>query len=292
MKSNPLLSPSHLKEILRGADLSLSKKKGQNFLIDGNVLGKIVDAAEIGPDDRVLEIGGGLGTLTMELCRRAGKVITVEWDRGLAKLLRTNCSAFKNLEVVEADILQIDLPSLVDSLRGGGAEVKVVANLPYSISGPLLVKLLESEAGFSSFVLMLQKEVGERIASPPGSKKYGALSVLAQMYGRPRAVAAVSRNCFYPRPRVDSVLLRIEVLPERAFPVADIALWKRVVRAAFGRRRKMLKNTLVQDRELGYTEPEIAKACGRAKIDPRLRAEQIPVKDFARLADALKKERS
>ncbi len=292
MKPNPLLSPSHLKVILRWADLYLLKKKGQNFLIDGNILGKIIDAAELTRKDRVLEIGGGLGTLTMELCRRAGKVAVVEWDRGLVKLLRRNCSTFKNLEVIEADILKVDLTSIVGSLRGKDSEVKVVANLPYSISGPLLVKLLESEAGFSSFVLMLQKEVGERITSPPGSKKYGALSVLSQMYGRPRAIASVSRNCFYPRPRVDSVLLRIEVLPKRAFPVADIALWERVVKAAFGRRRKMLKNTLVQDRELGYTEPEIVRACGRIKLDPHLRAEQIPVKDFARLADALQMERS
>lgn len=291
MKSNPLLSVSRLKELLAEERLSLSRKRGQNFLVDGNIMAKIISVAELSRDDGVLEIGPGPGALTRELCRRAGKVVAVEWDRGLVELLRRNCRRFRNLKIIQADMLKTDIAPIIDCLRGdGNAEnrLKVVANLPYSISGPVLVKLLESEAGFSVFVLMLQKEMGERITSPPGGKKYGVLSVLARMYARPQIVANVTRNCFYPRPRVDSVIVRFDILPERAFPVRDIGRWKKVVKAAFGHRRKTLKNALLQDEFAGCTEERIVEACARVNLDPGRRAEQLSVGDFAGLADSLK----
>lgn len=288
MSYNPLLSPGYLRDLLNKEGLSLKKSRGQNFLVDRNVVRKILRAACLSRDDAVLEIGPGPGGLTHELCRLAGKVVAVEWDRGLVRILREQASERDNLEIIQADFLKTDLTDLADRLRSGTTpptRLKVVANLPYSITGPLLVKLLESEIGFSILVLMVQKEVGERIVSPPGNKNYGRLSVLCRTYSELEIIAPVSRNSFFPRPMVDSVIVRFKVYPSSESPIADPALWKNLVRAAFAQRRKMLKNTLAADQQLGYSEDQIVAACLRAGIDPKRRAEQLSVEDFVRLAN-------
>ena len=199
-------------------------------------------------------------------------------------------SEYDNLEIIQEDFLKTDLAVLADSLRRGSPPLtglKVVANLPYSITGPLLVKLLESEIGFNTLVLMVQKEVGERIVSPPGSKRYGRLSVLCCTYCEVEIVSFVSRNCFFPRPGVDSVILKFKVRSPAEYPIADPDLWRNLVRAAFAQRRKMLKNTLVADHQLGYSEDQIIAACLRVGIDPKGRGEQLSVGDYIRLANIL-----
>ncbi|HDL63860.1 MAG TPA: ribosomal RNA small subunit methyltransferase A, partial [Proteobacteria bacterium] len=290
MNDNPLFSPVYLKDILLKEGIFARRSRGQNFLIDRNVADKILRAADLSDADTVLEIGPGPGALTLELCRLAGKVVTVEWDRGLVRILREQANEYDNLEIIQADFLKTDLPALADNLRNEKTlrtGLKVVANLPYSITGPLLVKLLESEIGFSILVLMVQKEVGERIVSPPGNKKYGRLSVLCRTYSEVEIISQVSRNSFFPRPGVDSVILRFKIYPAGKSSIVDPARWKNLVRAAFAQRRKMLKNTLAADRQLGYSEDQIIAACHRVEIDPRGRAEQLSVKNFIQLANAL-----
>ncbi|MDP8214873.1 MAG: 16S rRNA (adenine(1518)-N(6)/adenine(1519)-N(6))-dimethyltransferase RsmA [Candidatus Euphemobacter frigidus] len=291
MTENFLSSPGYIRDLLKKEGLFLKRSRGQNFLVDRNVAKKILRTAELSRDDVVLEIGPGLGALTLELCRSAGRVIAVEWDRGLVRLLRDRTRDFSNLVILQENFLKTDPAVIAEKLLTGkssSGRLKVVANLPYSISGPLLVKLLEWEVGFSLFVLMVQKEVGERIVSRPGEKSYGRLSVLCRMYGQPRIAFTVSRNSFFPRPRVDSVVVRFVLRPRSEIPVRDLPFWKLVVSAAFACRRKMLKNTLAADRRLGYTEEQIVSACIRVGIDPRERAERFSVEEFVRLSNALK----
>lgn len=295
MSDNLLFSPAYLKDLLSREGIFARRSRGQNFLIDRNVADKILRAADLGREDTVLEIGPGPGALTLELCRLAGKVVAVEWDRGLVRILREQAIEYDNLEIIQEDFLKTDLAALSDRLRNYRTPrtgLKVVANLPYSITGPLLVKLLESEIGFSILVLMVQKEVGERIVSPPGNKRYGRLSVLCQSYSEVQIVAHVSRNSFFPRPRVDSVILRFKIFPEDESSITDLALWKNLVRAAFAQRRKMLKNTLAADRQLGYNENQIVAACLSAGIDPKGRAEQLSTEDYIRLANTLGRDYS
>lgn len=226
----------------------------------------------------------------MELCRKASLVLAVEQDRGLAGILKEREEANPNLRVLEGDIMGMDFKRLAGILRqeaGSGAVLKVVSNLPYSISLPVLIRLLESRAGFRLLVLMLQKEAGERILSLPGSKNYAFPSVMTRMYGFPEEVARVSKNSFFPRPRVDSVLIRIETADEPVYPVPDPGFWKILVSKAFSGRRKMLKNALTSGSDLGYTVGEITAACERSGIDPRSRPEDLSAGDYARLAGEL-----
>jgi len=290
MNDNPLFSPVYLKELLSKEGIFARRSRGQNFLIDRNVADKILRAADLCREDAVLEIGPGPGALTLELCRSAGKVVAVEWDRGLVRILRDQAIAYDNLEIIQEDFLKADMNVLVERLRRGvqpPVSMKVVANLPYSITGPLLVKLLESEVGFSTLVLMVQKEVGERIISPPGNKRYGRLSVLCRTYSEVEIVASVSRNSFFPRPGIDSVVLRFKVFPPGESIIIDPYLWKNLIRAAFGKRRKMLKNTLAGDSQLSYSEDQIIAACIQAGIDPKDRAEQLSVEDYIFLSNSL-----
>jgi 16S rRNA (adenine1518-N6/adenine1519-N6)-dimethyltransferase len=290
---NRLFRPAYLRSILAAAGFSPQKSRGQNFLIDRNRGVAIVAAANLVRLDAVLEIGPGPGGLTRELCARAGRVVAVERDRVLVRILGEETADCDNLEIVEDDFLDLDLVRLAARLRASGppwARLKVVANLPYSASGPILARLLESGAGFSLMVLTVQKEVGERIVSPPGGKRYGRLSVLARIYSRPEIIAAVSRNSFFPRPRVDSVVIRLEMIPVPELPALDRVFLREVIRAAFGKRRKMLKNALAGDRELGYSEPRIQAACSGAGIDPHSRPEQLSAGDFINLVIHLKNQ--
>lgn len=288
---NPLFRPAYLRQLLDAAGFFPQKSRGQNFLIDRNRGEAIVRAAGLDRGDAVLEIGPGPGALTRELCSRAGRVVVVERDRVLARILSEETEDLTNLEIVEGDFLTVDLPDLVRRLKASvppPTRLKVVANLPYSVSGPILARLLESEAGFELLVLTVQKEVGERIVSPPGGKRYGRLSVLARIYSCPEIIAEVSRNSFYPRPRVDSVVVRLAIVPGSP-PPGTRKFFSAVVRAAFGQRRKMLKNALVGDRELGYSETQVLTACQEAGIDPRSRPEELSAPGYLRLTAALKR---
>lgn len=290
MKGNPLFSPVYLRKLLRDVGLVPHRSRGQNFLIDRNVADKIIGAADLSRDDTVLEIGPGPGGLTLELCRRAGKVVAVEWDRGLIGILRGETDACDNLEIIEEDFLKTDLSYLAECLRRGSARplnLKVVSNLPYSTTGPILVKLLQSDMDFSRFVLMVQKEVGKRIVASPGNKDYGRLTVLCRTCGDLEIISPVSRNSFYPAPRVDSAIVRFELYSSRKGKIRDFALWNNVVRAAFAHRRKMLKNTLASALQPGYSEGEIIRALIQARINPKDRAEQLSVDDFIRLSNIL-----
>lgn len=290
MLESPLLNRTYLINLLRENHLRLSKRRGQHFLTDGNILDKICRTADLQPDDLVLEIGAGAGTLTRELARRAGEVVAVESDRGLFRLLQAEISSRKNVHLIQADILRTDLDELRGAFHSPG-KIKVVSNLPYSIAGPVLIKFLESDLEIDNLICMVQQEVGERLAAGPGSKRYGVLSLLTQMHSRPRIVFPVKRNCFFPPPRVDSVIVQLRMIPRPHPGVSFPLLWKQLVKTAFSSRRKMLKNNLARDPGLNYTPEEIKTAFSRVRLELTCRGEELTVEDFIRLTDALEQRR-
>lgn len=248
-----------------------SKSLGQNFITDKRVIERIVTEAEITSDDDVLEIGPGLGALTFALARRAARVVAVEKDARLAERLRTLLPKWPNVELICGDALQVDFRALYK-----GRRLKVAANLPYSVSSPILVRLLRERALFSTLVLMLQLEVGERISSPPGGKEYGSLSVLVQTYFDVKLLFRVHPSSFWPAPKVDSVVLKLIPLPEPRVPIADEAVYERILRAAFSSRRKMLGNSLGSALKKGAADRILAAA----GIDRTRRAETLSVEEF------------
>ena len=248
-----------------------SKSLGQNFITDKRVIERIVSEAGITPDDEVLEIGPGLGALTFALARKAARVVAVEKDARLAERLRGLLPKWPNVELMCGDALDVDFGALYK-----GRRLKVAANLPYSVSSPILVRLLRSRALFSTLVLMLQLEVGERISSPPGGKEYGSLSVLIQTYFDVKLLFRVPPSSFWPAPKVDSVVLKLIPLPEPRVPIADEAVYERILRAAFSSRRKMLGNSLGSALKKGAADRVLAAA----GIDRTRRAETLTVEEF------------
>jgi 16S rRNA (adenine1518-N6/adenine1519-N6)-dimethyltransferase len=273
----PLISPAVVAALLKRHGLSPRRRQGQNFLIDGNILNKILAAADLDPDDEVLEIGAGLGTLSAELCRRVRRVTAVEWDRGFVAILNDLARVLPNLRVVPGDVLKMDLPGLFSD------RAKLVANLPYSAAGTIFFRLLSDDPRPRLEVCMVQKEMAERIASPPGGRRYGILSVLAQARARPEILFRVKPTCFYPPPRVDSAVIRLRTTerPE------GFAAFVSVVKTAFNQRRKILKNSLAGLTAVGYTEQGIMEAAAAAEIDLGQRAENLSADDFLRFANAL-----
>lgn len=261
---------------------------GQNFLADPNIAAMIVKKGRFTRNDTVIEIGAGLGALTIPLASRTKHVFAVESDTKIAALLKNELLAAKasNVSVVEKDILQCDLTAMVG---GTGCSVKVAGNLPYHIASPVLLLLFRFRGSIDSAVLMLQKEVAERLAASPGAKTYGRLSVLLQYCADVCPIARVSATAFHPKPKVDSTVLHISFLDAPPFAVDDEAFLFGVVAAAFGQRRKMLKNALLNSR-LGLPERKLAAALGEAKIDPQRRAETLSVHDFVRLSNALMRQ--
>jgi 16S rRNA (adenine1518-N6/adenine1519-N6)-dimethyltransferase len=259
-------------------NIPAKKSLGQNFLKDPHYLGRIADAAQIGPDDQVLEIGPGLGHLTRVLAQRAGKVLAIEVDDRLISHLKTELGPMGNVEIVHADALEYPY----DSLTG---RWKVVANLPYYISTPIIQKLLVSRQKFASLTLMLQKEVAERIAAPPGGKEYGYLSVLVQLYTQPRIEFMVPAGAFTPMPKVDSTVITMMVREQPAVVVVDEKFFVTVVKAAFSQRRKTLKNSLKQ---LNAPKEKMDEVLSKTSIDLGRRAETLSVEEFGRLADFLR----
>ena len=270
-KTNPR---EHFSEIMG----SPSKSLGQNFLKDKNILSKIIGLAELSKEDIVLEIGPGLGALTEELARLAGSVVAIEKDKKLIPHLTDLSNRLGNLKLVSEDSLKVDLRELFQ-----GSGVKVVSNLPYSVSTPILIKLLESRDMFSSLVLMLQLEVGERIASGPGSKKYGSISVLLQTYFDISLEFKVPPSAFWPRPKVYSVVLKMVPLKSPRADIADEQLYEKVIRAAFSSRRKMLGNSL----QSAFPKDTVQKALEASGIDPKRRAETLSIEEFAILTNKL-----
>ena len=252
-KMEKLSNPQKTIEVLQKYNFSFQKKFGQNFLIDPHVLDKIIAAAEITKDDFVLEIGPGIGTLTQYLAEAAREVVAVEIDSTLIPILEDTLSAYDNVSVINEDVLKVDLRKLAEE-RNGGKPIKVVANLPYYITTPIIMSLFESHVPLKSLTVMVQKEVALRMQAGPGTKDYGALSLAVQYYASPYLAANVPPNCFMPRPNVGSAVIRLTRFEETPVQVKDEKLLFRLIRASFNQRRKTLQNGLVNSQELDFTK--------------------------------------
>jgi len=285
MLSPDLTSPVQLAELFRRYNFRPKKRFGQNFLVDRNVLNKVLDAAEIREGDPVLEIGPGAGAVTVALADRGAKVVAVEIDRGMIEILSEVVSGRSNVEVVTADILNLDMPSFLAE-RFGEQRIKVIGNLPYYITSPIIAGLLGARGHIERIVLMVQKEVAERIRAHPGTKDYGSMSVFVQFHAETEIVAHVSKNVFMPPPEVSSAILRLT--PRRTPPVEvpSEGLFFDVVHCAFGQRRKTLLNSLSDCPALGLSKEQVGRILHDAQIEPSRRAETLSLADFAGIARA------
>ena len=285
-KMEKLSNPQKTIEVLQKYNFSFQKKFGQNFLIDPHVLDKIIAAAEITKDDFVLEIGPGIGTLTQYLAEAAREVVAVEIDSTLIPILEDTLSAYDNVSVINEDVLKVDLRKLAEE-RNGGKPIKVVANLPYYITAPIIMSLFESHVPLKSLTVMVQKEVALRMQAGPGTKDYGALSLAVQYYASPYLAANVPPNCFMPRPNVGSAVIRLTRFEETPVQVKDEKLLFRLIRASFNQRRKTLQNGLVNSQELDFTKEQVAAAIATLGVSPSVRGEALTLEQFAALANAL-----
>ena len=279
MPDKTALFSAQVKNLLRQSGLKARKSLGQHFLIDEAILSTIIEAAELSSKDTVIEVGPGLGILTTELARHAGDVIAVELDTQLASLLQRRLASLTNLRVINADILKVKTSQLL----GGKSRYKVVANLPYYITSPVLRYFVEASPKPSLMVMMVQKEVGEAIVAGPG--KMSLLAVSLRVYSEPKIISYVPSRCFYPQPKVDSVIVRFDLLPEPAVKVADMSGFFEVVKSGFSSPRKQLHNSLAHG--LGMKPAEGASLLEKAKIDPKRRAETLSLEEWAKLYDIL-----
>ncbi len=280
-------NPQNTIEVLQKYQFRFQKKFGQNFLIDTHVLDKIVESAGITKDDCVLEIGPGIGTMTQYLAESARKVIAVEIDSNLIPILEDTLSAYDNVQVLNEDILKVDIEALAKE-QNEGRPMKVVANLPYYITTPIIMGLLEGEAKVDSITIMVQKEVADRMQMTPGSKEYGALSLAVQYYAKPEIVANVPPNCFMPRPNVGSAVIRLSLYEKPPVEVKDSKYMFQLIRASFNQRRKTLVNGL-QNGGLGLTKDEILAALSEMGLSEMVRGETLSLEQFALLSDILQK---
>lgn len=280
-----LADPAALRALLRSRNLRPQHRLGQNFLADRRALQRICEAVSLSRDDLVLEIGPGLGSLTALLAERAGRVVAVELDRNLLAVLQETVTAdHPNVDLIHGDAAKIDLDALLRERLVPGQRAKVAANLPYYITTPLILRLLEEDLPISTAVVMVQLEVAERMVAPPGGKDYGALSVVVQYYSEVSVVGKVGRNSFVPPPEVDSAIVRLRLRPEPAVPAPRRALFA-VVKAAFGQRRKTLLNAVSAG--LSRSRDEVASALAAAGIDGRRRGETLTLSEFSALTQAL-----
>lgn len=279
-------NPKNTIEIIQKYEFMFQKKFGQNFLIDTHVLEKIISAAGITKNDCVLEIGPGIGTMTQYLAENAGHVVAVEIDWNLIPILKETLADYDNVTVINEDILRVDIKALAEEYNGG-KPIKVVANLPYYITTPIIMGLFESGVPIDNITVMVQKEVADRMKEGPGSKDYGALSLAVQYYAEPEIVANVPPNCFIPRPNVGSAVIRLTRHKEMPVEVKDPALMFKIIRASFNQRRKTLQNGLGNAPELPYTKEQIAAAIAEMGLTPTIRGEALSLAQFAQLSDIL-----
>ena len=278
-------TPSATKEIINKYSFAFQKKFGQNFLIDSNVLESIIRGAEITKDDFVLEIGPGIGTMTQYLCEAARQVVAVEIDKMLIPILEDTLSEYDNVEVINQDVLKVDIKSLAEE-KNNGKPIKVVANLPYYITTPIIMGLFESGVPIDSITIMVQKEVADRMQTGPGSKDYGALSLAVQFYATAKVILNVSATCFMPRPNVDSAVIKLTRHKEPTVNVADEKLMFKIIRASFNQRRKTLVNGLKNSPELSFSKEQIVKAIEKIGKPETIRGETLIMDEIEELANA------
>ena len=279
-----LSDPKKTIEVIQKYQFAFQKRFGQNFLIDAHVLEKIVSAAGITKDDCVLEIGPGIGTMTQYLAESVGQVIAVEIDTNLLPILADTLKDYSNVKVINQDILKVDINELVKEYNNG-RPIKVVANLPYYITTPIIMGLFESNVPIDNITVMVQKEVADRMQVGPGSKDYGALSLAVQYYASPYIVANVPPNCFIPRPNVGSAVIRLTRYQEPPVQVKDPKLMFKLIRASFNQRRKTLQNGLNNSPEISFSKEEITKAIESLGVSPSVRGEALSLEQFAQLAN-------
>lgn len=283
--SNPQVTIQTIKKY----EFAFQKKFGQNFLIDDHVITKIINAAEITKDDLVLEIGPGIGTMTQYLAESARKVIAVEIDKNLIPILGETLAEYDNVTVINEDILKLDINRLVEE-ENAGKPIKVVANLPYYITTPIIMGLFESHVPLQSITVMVQKEVADRMQVGPGSKDYGALSLAVQYYAKPYIAANVPPNCFIPRPGVGSAVIRLTRYEEPPVTVKDESLMFKLIRASFNQRRKTLQNGIANSPELPYSKAQVEKALEKMGLATNVRGESLTLAEFAKLSDIISEE--
>ena len=285
--SKPTLgNPQNTIEILQKYNFTFQKKFGQNFLIDTHVLDKIIRAAEITREDMVLEIGPGIGTMTQYLAEAAGKVVAVEIDKNLIPILSDTLSAYENVTIINEDVLKLDIQKLANE-ENQGRPIKVVANLPYYITTPIIMGLFENHVPVESITVMVQKEVADRMQTGPGNKDYGALSLAVQYYAEPYIVANVPPNCFMPRPKVGSVVIRLTCHEQPPVEVKDERLMFDIIRASFNQRRKTLANGLNNSDKLSFSKEEITEAIESLGKGSSVRGEALTLEEFAGLSNYL-----
>lgn len=277
--------PQNTIEILKKYNFVFQKKYGQNFLIDTHVLEKIIRAASIGSDDVVLEIGPGIGTLTQYLCENASQVIAVEIDDMLIPILGETLKDYDNVKIVHNDILKVDVNEIVSEYPG--SSIKVVANLPYYITTPIIMGLFESGVPIDSITIMVQKEVAERMQAKPGTKDYGALTLAVQYYADAKIMANVPPNCFMPRPAVGSAVINLVKHKEKRYDVKNEDMLFRIIRASFNQRRKTLQNGLNNAANLPYTKQQIAEAIEKMGLPAAVRGEKLSLEQFVELSNIL-----
>ena len=278
--------PQNTIAVLQKYGFNFQKKFGQNFLIDTNVLDRIISAAEMTKDDCVLEIGPGIGTMTQYLAEAAREVVAVEIDKALIPILEDTLSAYDNVTVINEDILKVDINAIVQE-RNGGRPIKVVANLPYYITTPIIMGLFEQHVPLKSITIMVQKEVADRMQVGPGTKDYGALSLVVQYYAEPKIVANVPPNCFIPRPNVGSAVIRLTRYEKPPVKVDDEHKMFALIRASFNQRRKTLVNGLGNAAGLSVTKDQVAEALEKMGLSPTIRGEALTLEQFAELSNLL-----
>ena len=276
--------PRNTIAVLQKYNFNFQKKFGQNFLIDTSVLDRIISAAEITKEDCVLEIGPGIGTMTQYLAESAREVVAVEIDKALIPILQDTLSEYDNVTVINEDILKVDINRIVQE-KNEGRPIKVVANLPYYITTPIIMGLFESHVPLKSITIMVQKEVADRMQVGPGTKDYGALSLAVQYYAKPQIVANVPPNCFMPRPNVGSAVIRLTRYEQPPVQVQDEKKMFALIRASFNQRRKTLVNGLTNAPELKLTKEAVAEALEKMNLSPTIRGEALTLEQFARLSE-------
>ena len=288
MNSDYIANPKNTIEILNKYNFVFQKKFGQNFLIDIHVLDKIITAANITKEDTILEIGPGIGSMTQYLCEKAGKVISVEIDKMLIPILQENLAQYDNFILINDDFLKLDTKNLLK--KNNCNKVKVVANLPYYITTPIIMNLFENNIPIESITVMVQKEVALRMQASPGTKDYGALSLAIQYYSTTEIIANVPPNCFMPRPNVGSAVINLTLRDSEPYPLNDKDLMFKLVRAAFNQRRKTLVNSIKNAANLNIGKETIAAALEEMNLSPSIRGEALSLEDFCTLSNILSRK--